>query len=109
MDTLLAVLAALGACSVFVALALLILSPMTARNMVTVWQIRGAVPELEYRVRLYLLLQKLGLVSFRLVLVDSGLSPDARKRAELLCRDESMTDLVSACDLSTYFDFVRVE
>ena len=109
MDTLLAVLAALGACTVFAALALLIFSPMTARNMVTVWQIRGTVPDLEYRVRLYLLLQKVSIVSSRLLLVDAGLTSDARRRAELLCRETSLVDLISVCDLSTYFDFVRVE
>lgn len=109
MELLLAVLAAVGACTVLIALALLILAPMSARNMVTIWHVRGAANDLEYRVRLCLFLQKTGLLSSKLVLVDCGLTAEARKRAEILCREQPMTDLVSRCDLDTYFDMVSVE
>jgi len=109
MEILLAVFAAVGACTVLAALVLLILAPMTARHMVTIWHVRDETADLEYRVRLCLLLQKMGLLSARLVLVDCGLKADARKRAEILCREQPLVDLVSRCDLDTYFDMVSVE
>ena len=72
--------------------------------MTVVWHVKGTAPDLEYRVRLCLLLQKLGLLSPRLVLADCGLTQDAKRRAELLCRNCPGIDLVLEKDLLTYFE-----
>ena len=104
MEILLAVLAAFGACAVLTCLALCLLAPFCARGMTTVWRVRGNAADLEYRVRLCVLLQRLGLLSPRMVLADCGLTQDARKRAELLCADLPRIDLVAEKDLLTYFE-----
>ena len=104
MEILLATLAAFGACTVLTCFALCLLAPFCARGMTVVWHVCGAAPDLEYRVRLCLFLQKLGLLSPSLVLADRGLTQDARRRAELLCRQCPGIDLVLAKDLETYFE-----
>lgn len=109
MEILLGILAALGACVILWCVALLILSPISGRNMFSLWYVSGTCEELEYRVRLCLLLQRIGLFTHRLVLVDCGLLPEARHRAELLLREQPMMDLVRQEDLKTYFDFVSAE
>ena len=104
MEILFAVLASFGAILVLGCFALCLLSPFCGRNMVTVWHLRGTAPDLEFRVRLCLLLQKMGLFSPKLVIADCGLTSDARKRAEILCRQQPFVDLIMAKDLLTYFE-----
>ena len=104
MEILLAVLAAFGALTVLTCFAMLLLAPVCAKNMTTVWHVRGNAPDLEYRVRLCVFLQRIGLLASRLVLVDCGLNPDARLRAELLCANLPGVDLVAENDLITYFE-----
>ena len=109
MEILLGVFAALGVLVFLGTLAILLLSPLFCRGMVTVWHIGGECDELEYRVRCCVLLQKFGLVSARLVLVDEGLTAPARKRAEVLSRELPGVDLVTYGDLETYFEFTKAE
>lgn len=109
METLLAIFAALGGCVVLLCMALCILSPMMGRGIVTVWHLRGSCEDLEFRVRCCVLLQKWGLFTSTLLLVDCGLNAEDRKRAELLACEQPMVDLISECDLHTYFDYVSVE
>ena len=104
MELLLAILAAFGAIMVLTSFALWLLAPFCARGMTVVWHVDGTAPDLEYRVRLCLFLQKIGLLSPKLVLVDCGLTQDARRRAELLSKDCFWIDLVMENDLLTYFE-----
>lgn len=107
MDILLAVLTSLGTCVVLCSGVLMLLSPVMGRKMVTVWHLRDDCEDLEFRVRCCVFLQKCGLFTWKLLLVDCGLNPHDRRRAELLAREQPMVDLVSECDLHTYFDMVR--
>lgn len=104
MEVLLAILASFGAILVFGCLALCLLAPFGGREMVTVWHVQGTASDLEFRVRLCLLLQKMGLFSPKLVIADCGLNLDARKRAEILCRHQPSVDLIMSKDILTYFE-----
>lgn len=107
MEILLAVLAALGLCVVLCCMIVMLLSPLMGRKMVTVWHLQGDCEDLEFRVRCCVFLQKCGLFTATLLLVDCGLNDHDRRRAELLAKEQPMVDLISECDLHTYFDMVR--
>ncbi len=109
MEILLGAFAALGVLVFLGSLTILLLSPLFCRGMVTVWHICGECEELEFRVRCCVLLQKFGLVSARLLLVDAGLTVPARKRAEAFARELPGVDLITYGDLETYFDFTKAE
>ena len=109
MEVLLGILAAVGTLVFLWCLSLWILSPLSARGMITLWNLQGPCEDLEFRVRCCVFLQRSGLFSSRLLLVDCGLMPEARKRAESLAREEPLVDLISQKDLDTYFDMVSKE
>ena len=87
----------------------LLLLPAAMENFVTVWHLCGEAPSLEKRVRSLRWLQRTGFFPSCILLVDCGLSFDARKRAELLARNEIGIHLVSQQDFFTYFDFTRAD
>ena len=87
----------------------LLLYPVSAGGMVTIWRISGRIPDLERRVRYCLWLQRTGLLQSTVLLVDCGLMPEARRRAEILTRNEPKLHLISECDLTTYFELVKAD
>lgn len=109
MEVLLGIFAAMGALVFLWCVALLILSPLCGRGMVTVWHLEGSCEDLEFRVRCCIFLQRSGLFTARLLLVDCGLAPRDRKRAETLAREQPLVDLVHKKDLETYFYMVSAE
>ena len=78
-------------------------------NTVTLLRLFGDVPELERQVRRCRWLRSMGLSTGPVLLLDCGLTPDARKRAALLCRDDAFVHLLAEGDLLTYFDFTRAD
>lgn len=78
-------------------------------NTVTLLRLFGDVPELERQVRRCRWLRSVGLSAGPVLLLDCGMTGDARKRAELLCRDDAFVHLLAEGDLLTYFDFTRAD
>ncbi len=78
-------------------------------NTVTLLRLTGDAPELEKQVRWCKWLQNAGISSWPMLLVDCGMKPEARKRAELLAADSTFVHLVAEGDLLTYFDFTRAD
>ena len=107
MEILLAILAALGTAVLLWCVAGLILLPVSGCDMLTLLRVGGFCPELECRVRGFLLLQRLGLLDARLVLVDCGMGAETAEIARRLAADHDTVELVSAADLKTYLDRVR--
>ena len=98
-------------CAMLLAWALMggALFPVDAEGMLTLWRLEGDAPDLEKTVRGLHRLRSAGLLSSTVVMLDCGLSPEARKRAEILARDELWLHLIAEKDLCTYFDFSRAD
>lgn len=79
------------------------------RKTVAILRLSGKAEELEHRVRGCKWLQKWGLFPPTLLLVDCGLSADARHRAECFAKDDPYLHLIAEKDLLTYFDWERTE
>ena len=64
--------------------AALLLFPVSGTGMTVCWRLYGDCPELEHRIRAWNWLCRCGLTGARLVLLDGGMTEDARRRAALL-------------------------
>ena len=98
-----------GALLLFGMLAGWTLYPVNAEGMLTLWRVTGDAPELEKTVRVLLRQRNVGAFSGTVVILDAGLTDEARRRAELLARDELWLHLIAEKDLGTYFDFSRAD
>lgn len=64
--------------------AALLLFPVSGAGMTVYWRLCGDCPELEHRIRAWNWLRRCGFTGARLVLLDGGMTEDARRRAALL-------------------------
>ena len=85
------------------------LLPACMEDLTAVWRLSGTAPQLEHRMRSIRRLQKSGFFPAKLLLVDCGLDPDARKQAELLTKEDFAIRLVSQEDLFAYFEVTRAD
>ena len=109
MEILLGILAAFGAAALLWCVAGLMLLPVTGCETRTLLHVGGACPALEYRVRGCLLLRRLALPNVRIVLVDCGMTAQTAEVARRLAADHDAVELVSAEDLKSYLDQVRID
>jgi len=78
-------------------------------DAVTLLRLHGDAPELEKQLHHCKWLRSMGLCAGSVLLLDCGMTRDARKRAELLCREDAFVHLLAEGDLLTYFDFTRAD
>ncbi len=86
-----------------------LLRPSFAEEHLTLLRLSGDAPLLEKQVRYLRWMQNSGMQPWPAVLVDCGMTPDARKRAEILATEDLFLHLVAEDDLFTYFDFMRAD
>ena len=108
MEILLAILACCGAFWMLAALWGLLLRGYDGETALLL-RLRGDAPELEKRVRRAKWLQSMEGGELPVLLLDCGLSPQARRRAEKLAQGEMNLHLLAEKDLLTYFDFTRAD
>lgn len=105
-------LAAIAICGcgilLFWMLASALLLPCEEEELVTLWRLEGDASSLEKTARGLTILHKAGCLH-TVVMLDAGLTADARKRAKLLARDELWLHLIAEKDLCAYFDFTRTD
>lgn len=75
--------------------------PGRGERLEAVLRLSGDAPGLEQTLRGLLWLRESGRVRMGILLVDEGLTPEARETAELLCRREAGVRLLSAPALTT--------
>ena len=100
MELLLCVISVCGILTILWCLTALLFFPVAGEDMALVWRVKGACPELEYRVRGYLWLRRVGFFRARLLLADCGLEQEARRCAEILAREHTcviLTDGARPC------------
>ncbi|MDO4845807.1 MAG: hypothetical protein Q3977_04255 [Oscillospiraceae bacterium] len=98
------VLAACGFATLLWCISALLLFPAASADMMVVWRMEGDCPELEFRARSYLWLCRAGFFDARLVLTDCGMTADARKRAEMLAKDNSRIELTEWAAFTAAWD-----
>ena len=108
MEILLAILACGGVILLLMALWGLLLRGQDGETLLLL-RLSGDAPDLERRVRRAGWLRSLGFGELQAVLLDCGLSPEARRRAERLAAPETDLHLLAEQDLLTYFDFMRAD
>lgn len=94
MELLAGILGAAGLLVFFRALAGLLLFPIAGDGASLYWRVEGACPHLEYRLRGYLWLLHGGLCCAELVVVDCGLTCEARRGLECLLQRETAARVI---------------
>ena len=104
-EGLIALLAAFGAATLlWLAAAALLHRPEELPAVVLV-PLRGRAEKMEYIVRTLELRRRRSGVGAPIVLVDAGLSPEGRRRAQLLAGDHPDVALVDAAEASKYWEW----
>ena len=106
MEILLAILACGGVLLLLMALWGLLLRGREGETVLLL-RLTGDAPDLERRVRRAKWLQSMEDGELPVLLLDCGLSPQARRRTEKLALGEMNLHLLAEKDLLTYFDFTR--
>ena len=89
------VLAAAGLMRFLWGLAGAVLLPVAGDNLTMVCRAKGDAPELEQTVRSFAWLRGTGMVELPLQILDCGMTPQARRRAERLARQHPYVQLIA--------------